>query len=192
MVFRNMRVYAGGTPVFWLPYLSQPMDDELGYTFSPGYDSVWGAYLLNRYGTLLGEDGHTLATFHLDLRSERGIAGGVDFRSTRHGGDSNFGKLRSTSPTTSTRPCRATAASASTPPEENRYRASLQHRFYLRGYDDSVAVHQETGRGSKPQRRAGGRFLLRRCRSHAAQRRVFPRGLLSPSSVSIRSRTTSI
>jgi hypothetical protein len=149
MVFRNMRVYAGGTPVFWLPYLSQPMDDELGYTFSPGYDSVWGAYLLNRYGTLLGDDGHTLATFHLDLRSERGIAGGVDFRSTRHGGDSNFGKLQLYFANDLDPSMSRNSRERLAPPDENRYRASLQHRFYLRGYDDSVAVDQETGRKSK-------------------------------------------
>ena len=55
LVFKNLTFYAGGTPFFWLPYLSQPMDDELGYSFTPGYDTLWGAYLLNRYGSLLGD-----------------------------------------------------------------------------------------------------------------------------------------
>jgi LPS-assembly protein len=149
IVFRNLKVYAGGTPVFWLPYLSQPMDDELGYSFSPGYDSAWGAYLLNRYGSLLGEDGHTLATYRLDLRSDRGVAGGIDLRSMRHRDNEYFGLLRGyyandLDPTISRNSRERLDA-----PEENRYRLSLQHRFYLRGYDDSVTVQQETGRRVK-------------------------------------------
>lgn len=150
IVFKNVKVYAGGTPVLWLPYLSQPMDDELGYSFSPGYDSAWGAFLLNRYGTLLGDEGHTLATFRLDLRSERGVAGGVDLRSMRHRENSNFGLLRGyyaydSAPETS----RNTKERQFNVPDNNRWRFNLQHRFYLKGYDDTVAVDQETGRSLK-------------------------------------------
>ncbi len=147
LVFKNITFYAGGTPFFWLPYLSQPMDDELGYSFSPGYDSVWGAFLLNQYGSLLG-DGHTLATYHLDFRSERGIAGGVDLQSMRHRG-SNFGKLKLYYANDSDPSISRNTRERLDPPDQSRYRASLQHRFYLRGYDDSVAVDQETGSKSK-------------------------------------------
>lgn len=149
IVFKNITFYAGGTPVFWLPYLSQPMDDELGYTFSPGYDSVWGGYLLNRYGSLLGEGGHTLATYHVDLRSERGVAVGVDLQSMRYRGDSNFGKLKLYYANDLDPSLSRNSKERLSPPDENRYRASLQHRFYLRGYDDSVAVDQATGRKTK-------------------------------------------
>ena len=41
IVFNDMRLYAGDVPVFWLPYLSQPLDGELGYHFVPGGRSSW-------------------------------------------------------------------------------------------------------------------------------------------------------
>ncbi len=44
VTFRNMKLYAGDTPVFWLPYLSQPLDSDLGYHFVPGARSNWGPY----------------------------------------------------------------------------------------------------------------------------------------------------
>ena len=150
MVFKNVTLYAGGTPVFWLPYLSQPMDNELGYSFAPGWDSVWGAYLLNRYGTLMGDEGQTLTTYHLDLRSERGLAGGVDFRSMRQRDNENFGFLKTyfindLDPTLS----RNSNDRTDDAPDENRYRATLQHRFYIYGYDDTVTVAEQEGRRVK-------------------------------------------
>ncbi len=90
IVFKNMRVYAGETPIFWLPYLSQPLDSELGYHFIPGARSNWGGYLLNTYGVMLGgdynpetgenENAWLLSQWHLDLRSQRGIGMGVDLK----------------------------------------------------------------------------------------------------------------
>ncbi len=56
VVFKNLRLYAGDTPIFWLPYLSQPLDGELGYHFVPGARSNWGVFLLNSYGIMLGGD----------------------------------------------------------------------------------------------------------------------------------------
>ncbi len=92
IVFRNLSVYAGDTRVFWLPYLSQPLDEELGYHWLPGFRTSWGAFLLNRYGFMIGD--HTLATLRLDARSERGFAGGIDFKSMRHAENENFGNFR--------------------------------------------------------------------------------------------------
>ncbi|MES2660425.1 MAG: LptA/OstA family protein [Verrucomicrobiota bacterium] len=93
IVFNDMRVYAGDLPVFWLPYLSQPLDAELGYHFIPGARSNWGPYLLNTYGLMLGgkldektgenEDAWLLSRWHLDLRTKRGVGTGVDFVDTR-------------------------------------------------------------------------------------------------------------
>lgn len=93
IVFKDLRVFAGGTPIFWLPYLSQPLDAEIGYHFLPGGRSNWGPFLLNTYGIMLGgekdpvtgdnHDAWLLSRWHLDLRSRRGIAAGVDFVDTR-------------------------------------------------------------------------------------------------------------
>jgi LPS-assembly protein len=93
VVFDNLRLYVHDTPVFWLPYLSQPLDGELGYHFIPGGRSNWGAFLLNTYGIMLGgkrnpetgenEDAWLLSRWHLDFRARRGVGTGVDFRDTR-------------------------------------------------------------------------------------------------------------
>ncbi|MDB6076420.1 MAG: Organic solvent tolerance protein OstA-like protein [Akkermansiaceae bacterium] len=93
--FRNLKLYAGDTPIFWLPYLSQPLDGDLGYHFVPGARSNWGAYLLNTYGILLGEgqngqDPWLLSKWHFDLRSRRGVGTGVDLSDTRQKDNPNL------------------------------------------------------------------------------------------------------
>ncbi len=93
IVFKDLKLYAGDTPVFWLPYLSQPLDADLGYHFIPGSRSNWGLYLLNTYGIMLGGDYNAdtgendnawlLSRWHFDLRSSRGLGTGVDLLDTR-------------------------------------------------------------------------------------------------------------
>ncbi len=88
IVFNDLKLYAGNTPVFWLPYLSQPLSAELGYHFIPGARSSWGPFLMNTYGIMLGgetdpvtgenKDAWLLSKWHLDLRAKRGVAAGVD------------------------------------------------------------------------------------------------------------------
>jgi LPS-assembly protein len=104
VVFNNLRLYAGDTPVFWLPYLSQPLDAALGYHFVPGARSSWGAYLLNTYGIMLGgkrdevtgetEGAWLLSQWHFDLRSRRGAAAGIDLLDTRLEDNPNLGWLK--------------------------------------------------------------------------------------------------
>lgn len=93
VVFDNMKIYAGDTPVFWFPYLSQPLDSNLGYHFIPGGKSNWGAFLLNRYGVMLGgeadpatgegNDAWLLSQWRLDLMARRGAGVGLDLTDTR-------------------------------------------------------------------------------------------------------------
>lgn len=91
--FVQPRLYIGDTPVFWLPYLSQPLNRELGYRFIPGARSNWGAFLLNSYGVMLGgsEDGPSsvapwlLSKWQMDVRTRRGLGTGVTLEDTRVG-----------------------------------------------------------------------------------------------------------
>lgn len=93
VTFHNLKLYAGDTPVFWLPYLSQPLDSELGYHFVPGSRSNWGPFLLNTYGIMLGgernpvtgenEDAWLLSRWRFDIRATRGAAIGLDLADTR-------------------------------------------------------------------------------------------------------------
>ncbi len=136
IIFKNMTVYAGSMPVFWLPYLSQPLDAEQGYHFLPGYRSNWGAFLLNSYGLMIGD--HTLATARLDFRSARGVAGGLDLQSMRHRDNPNFGKFTSyyayDTDTSQTHTNRTREEAI----DENRYRVNFQHRIYLPGPEEST------------------------------------------------------
>lgn len=137
ITFRNLKLQAGGVPVLWLPYFAQPLDPELGYHFLPGARSGWGAFLLNRYGTLLGgqrdpvtgenRDAWLLTTWHLDLRTSRGVGTGVDFADIRNKNRDNlpglsFYYLYDLDPEYSRN---------GLPREEidpNRYRVELKHR----------------------------------------------------------------
>lgn len=103
-IFRDLKVYAGDTPVFWLPYLSQPLHKDLGYHFIPGSRSNWGPYLLNTYGIMLGgerdpetgdnRDAWLLSKWHFDLRATRGVGTGVDLIDTRQEDNPNLGWLK--------------------------------------------------------------------------------------------------
>ena len=138
IVFRNLSVYAGDKRVFWLPYLSQPLNEELGYHWLPGFRSNWGAFLLNRYGFMI--DDHTLATLRLDLRAERGFAGGVDLKSMRHADNPNFGNfsIYGASDNAPEEARNGRLRDDDEIPSKDRYRVNLQHRVYLPGPEEST------------------------------------------------------
>jgi LPS-assembly protein len=104
VVFNDLKFYAGDTPVFWLPYLSQPLNEQLGYHFVPGARSNWGPFLLNTYGIMLGgerdektgeaKDQWLLSQWHFDIRGTRGIGTGVDLFDTRIEENPNLGWLK--------------------------------------------------------------------------------------------------
>src|SRR5690606_29024232 len=92
VVFRNTKAYVGDTPVFYFPYLSQPLEEEMGYPFVPGYRSNLGFFLLNQYGTTIGD--HSVIKFKGDIYSMRGVGLGFDIDSRRMKTLENFGKFK--------------------------------------------------------------------------------------------------
>ncbi|MCF6311906.1 MAG: hypothetical protein L3J39_05595 [Verrucomicrobiales bacterium] len=136
VTFKNLKVYAGNTPILWLPYLSQPLNDELGYFFTPGYNSAWGAFLLNQYGFMIGD--HTLAQVRFDLRSTRGVAGGIEFRSQRYRSNQNFGRLNLYYANDSAPNTNFGGGNRNTDLSSERYRINLQHRVYFPGPEKST------------------------------------------------------
>lgn len=133
---RNIKYLGGDTPMLYLPYLAQGLNQEQGLRLSPGYNSRWGAFLLNRLTVLHGT--HTEARYQLDLRSFQGVAGGVEFYSMRHNANrGNFGhlKLYGMSDNAANRNTTGTARSLI---GSTRYRLNLQHRIYLPGPDVST------------------------------------------------------
>lgn len=136
VVMKGVKFYAGNTPIFWFPYLSQPLDDELGYYFVPGFSSPWGAFLLNQYGFMIGD--HTLAQAHLDFRSERGLAGGIEFKSEKFRGQPNFGRLNLYYANDQEPQESFSGRTRKDPVDADRYRINFQHRVYLPGPDEST------------------------------------------------------
>jgi LPS-assembly protein len=70
--------YFGAVPVMYLPWWYQNLNDQVGYTFIPGYNSRMGHFLLTGYEYRIAPrwKGET----HLDYRAERGVGVGQDFR----------------------------------------------------------------------------------------------------------------
>lgn len=90
--FSHLRVYYKDTPFFYFPYFIHSLNPKEGYTPRPGMRSIWGPYLLNEYGILLGnrrvEKGKGIPVSdylllnHVDYRERRGIGLGFDFEDT--------------------------------------------------------------------------------------------------------------
>lgn len=140
VTFKNLRLYAGDTPIFWLPYLSQPLDSDLGYHFVPGARSNWGAFLLNSYGLMLGghpnpetgenEDAWLLSRWHFDLRTRRGVGTGVDLSDQRLEDNPNLTGL-SLYYSNDLDPDISRTGIPRGFVNEDRYRIALQHRVPL-------------------------------------------------------------
>lgn len=137
VTFRNLKLYAGETPIFWLPYFSQPLDADLGYHFIPGARTNWGGYLLNSYGIMLGgDDGASgaepwlLSRWNFDIRTRRGLAGGFDLIDRRVEDNPNltgfsFYYANDLDPTISRTGLPRPVLN------EDRWRAMMQYRFEL-------------------------------------------------------------
>ncbi|MGK0187774.1 MAG: LPS-assembly protein [Verrucomicrobiales bacterium] len=137
VVMKHVKAYVGDVPVFYFPRITQAFDEELGYRFTPGYRSNWGAFLSNQYGQMLGD--HSIVTYRLDFRSERGVAGGLDLTSRRFRDNPNIGKFQFyyAQDSDPTQTIRGTSEDRSDI-DEGRYRINLQHRIYLPGPEEST------------------------------------------------------
>jgi LPS-assembly protein len=76
VVFSDVTLYVGRTPIFWFPYVYQSLNKEQGFTITPGYTSKWGAYLLGAYTFPIGEGWS--ARVRLDLLADRGVGVGLE------------------------------------------------------------------------------------------------------------------
>jgi len=104
IIFRDLKVVAGDQTIFWLPYLSQPFDQKLGYHFVPGGRSNLGFFVKNRYGIMLGgqedpvtgikEHSWLLGQFHADIYTLRGLGLGADLFDTWVDNKDDFGWLK--------------------------------------------------------------------------------------------------
>lgn len=78
IVAKNVTVVVGNTPILYIPYYVQPLDDKRPHvTLVPGYDKVWGAYLLQSWRYYFNENAK--GTIHLDYREKKSFTSGVDY-----------------------------------------------------------------------------------------------------------------
>ncbi len=78
VVFSDVKLYVGRTPIFWYPYLYQSLDGDSSFRFVPGYRSTWGASLLTFTTFPVNQD--ISGTMRLDVYQERGFGVGFDAR----------------------------------------------------------------------------------------------------------------
>jgi len=128
ITLKNVKFYVGATPVFWFPYIYQSLKEDAGFSFTPGYSSDWGAFVLNRYGIPLTDNTHGMLQF--DLRSRRGVAVGFETKSTFGPENKSWAHFRSYYADDSGSNINPTAQVIS-PVTSSRYRLSFQSRTYL-------------------------------------------------------------
>jgi len=78
VVFTNVKLYVGRTPIFWYPYLYQSLNQDSSFSFVPGYSSTLGASLLTQTTFPLNEN--ISGKLRLDLFADRGVAVGFEGR----------------------------------------------------------------------------------------------------------------
>lgn len=139
IVFNDLKLYVGETPVFWLPYLSQPLNAELGYRILPGGRTNWGLFVLQSYGIMLGGGDDSilgsgepwlLSRWHFDMRSRRGLGAGIDLFDTRIKDNENLGWLKFYY-ADDLDPDVGRSGIPRGPVDRSRYRAEFQYRIPL-------------------------------------------------------------
>jgi LPS-assembly protein len=128
IIFSNVTLLVGKTPVFWWPYLYQSLREDMAFTITPGYSNRWGAYVQTLYTFPIGDNAS--GRFRLDLRSERGPGAGFDSDYTFGKDNRSFGKFQSYVANDSTPDKNETSLSRSET-DSSRYRVALQQRAYL-------------------------------------------------------------
>jgi LPS-assembly protein len=128
IVFSDVTLYIGRTPVFWFPYVYQSLNKDQGFTITPGYTSKWGPYLLGAYQFPLGEGWS--GRLRLDFLADRGVAGGLESEWANGKGLRDWGRFRFYGINDQT-PSRNKTGLEREEIDHGRYRISLQARQYL-------------------------------------------------------------
>jgi LPS-assembly protein len=128
VVMKNVAVYIGPVPVMWLPYVALPLDEDTdAFDFTLGSNSRLGFYVEGAYTASLND--RTTVTPHAGWFSKRGIGYGLDGEFKPRPGDRGQIKtfmINDNGTDIATRdPARLVE------PDNNRYRASYQHKFQL-------------------------------------------------------------
>jgi LPS-assembly protein len=136
IILSNVTLFVGRIPVFWFPYVYQSLNEQFSYNLAPGYNSTWGAYLLTTLTFPIATN--VSGVVHLDLRSSRGPALGLDvnyhFREDRETtGRLQLYGLEDASPNINE------TALGRAPIGAGRYRIAYQSRTYITSDISAIA-----------------------------------------------------
>lgn len=128
VIFSDVTLYVGRTPIFWFPYVYQSLNKEQGFTITPAYTGTWGASLLGTYTFPIGEGWS--GRLRLDLMAERGV--GVGFETEWQNGKDNrdWGRFRAYA-IDDADPGKNKTSLEREAIDPGRYRVSLQARQYI-------------------------------------------------------------
>lgn len=122
---KQATLYLGDAPVMWLPFYHRSLERHPNYfSFTPGYRSLYGPYLLGSYHYTF-TDGFTGA-MNVDTRQKRGVGYGPDF--AYDVGQLGKGELR----LYRTEDNKPGTDAALKPIPEDRHRISFAHQATLR------------------------------------------------------------
>jgi lipopolysaccharide assembly outer membrane protein LptD (OstA) len=128
IILRNVTLYVGNVPVFWWPYLYQPLRRDMSYALHPGYYSGWGFFTLSQWNFPIADnwDGR----LHVDYREQRGLGLGFD-TNYRFGPDNaSWGRFSAYYAPDSAPPTVVVGGNKEQVTTD-RYRIAVQDRVYL-------------------------------------------------------------
>lgn len=128
VVFSDATLYLGKTPVFWFPYLYQSLQRNSGFMIRPGYEGIWGAYLLSEFTFPINENSY--GRLHLDYRTLRGAGVGFDSEFKFGKNNESWGKFISYY-SNDKHPEENDTSFARQTVGQNRYRVTLQEHAYI-------------------------------------------------------------
>jgi lipopolysaccharide assembly outer membrane protein LptD (OstA) len=128
IIMRDVTLYVGNLPVFWWPYLYQPLRRDMSYTIHPGFYSGWGFFTLSQWNFPIADnwDGR----LQLDYREERGLAIGLDTDYRFGPDDRSWGRFNSYFAPDSAPPT-VIVNGQKEHVTSDRYRVSVRNRVYI-------------------------------------------------------------
>lgn len=135
LVARNISMKVGRATLVHFPRFTQALDGKPKVTFVPGFKKDWGMFLLTTYRAYLND--HVQATWHLDYREKRDVAGGVDLKydTMKYGSGTVRTYYMNERPITSKR---VWMPRPSPTPEHERFKVDWRHKWAIDEKTDAV------------------------------------------------------
>jgi lipopolysaccharide assembly outer membrane protein LptD (OstA) len=128
IVMRDVTLYVGNVPVFWWPYLYQPLRRDMAYTIHPGFYSGWGFFTLSQWNFPIGDNWN--GRLEVDYREQRGLALGLTTNYRFGPDDRSWGRFTSYYAPDSAPPTVIVGGNKDHVTSD-RYRVSVQNRVYI-------------------------------------------------------------